>query len=344
MPRHAPPALRELELWLNASIAEAERLLPDILDKSGGVLERELAARPELCTAGMMQRLITIAHELLEGYPRWAHELTSIAVKLLPSIAVPQSRVAIVRRLHAQAWIEHAQTSLGIRATAEARDAIDAARGLLDQTPAQEWYLATADVVEAQILHDLGRRDDAFTMVRRAGAHFVLHGDYDRYLHARMIEAWMFWSAGKHAEARNEDASKRPAGVDVHPRTGGGRRADARGCRGGAPLLRRAGRPAQRAVHRAGVRVTHAPRRIVLNADFEDALTQFAPQTANRLIRPLLRSIAENPTCAPALNGSHIRVLRTRGYAGHPAVCLYYAFDAEAVYPLFVEPYDELLP
>jgi hypothetical protein len=48
--------LRELELWLNANVAEAERLLPDILDVPATLVRQELRMRPELRTAGMIQR------------------------------------------------------------------------------------------------------------------------------------------------------------------------------------------------------------------------------------------------------------------------------------------------
>jgi len=43
------------------------------------------------------------------------------------------------------------------------------------------------------------------------------------------------------------------------------------------------------------------------------------------------------------LPGSRIRALRSHSYGRYPALRLFYSFDEEAVYLLYVEPYDELL-
>lgn len=193
--------LRELQQWLHRSVAEAEVLLPGLLDLSPAVLLQHLGSRPELRTAGMMQRLLDVAHGALAIHPRRAYELTSVAVGTVRSLQVPAGMEVIALRLQGQAWVEHANALRGLGQPGEARDAARCARALFENTPASEWYLAMVDLAESQILHDLGEREPALRLVRRAGSLLALHGDHAGYLQARTIEAWMLWVGGDYAGA-----------------------------------------------------------------------------------------------------------------------------------------------
>lgn len=193
--------LGELEAWLGASVAEAERQLPALLDLPATMLRRELDARPELRTPGMMQRLVELASDALDRYPRRAHELTSIVVEYAPAMEVALDRASVVRRLHAKGWKEHARALLALRRTDEAREALAEARRLFGQTPSHDWYLATVDMVEAPLLHDDGRRAEALELVRHAASEFSFHHDYEHFVEARMLEMWMLWTAGDDAAA-----------------------------------------------------------------------------------------------------------------------------------------------
>ncbi|HEX6087869.1 MAG TPA: hypothetical protein VF266_25275 [Thermoanaerobaculia bacterium] len=199
-----PPAsggLRELESWLRSSVAEAEEQLPALLDLPAAMLRRELDARPELRTPGMMQRLIAVAHEALERYPRRAHELTSIVVAYASAMDAAPERASVVRRIEGQGWQEHARASCALQRTDEAREALATARRLFSQTPANDWYIATVDLVEAPLLHDDGRHAEALELVRHAAAEFAIHHDYQHLVEARMLETWMLSAAGDDAAA-----------------------------------------------------------------------------------------------------------------------------------------------
>ena len=85
-----------------------------------------------------------------------------------------------------------------------------------------------------------------------------------------------------------------------------------------------------------------APRRIVADAKFKRAMERLGSPNAAALVRRVARQLANKPHSAPALDGADVRVLRTRSYAGYPALRLFYTFDAHAVYLLDVQQYDEL--
>ncbi len=60
-------------------------------------------------------------------------------------------------------------------------------------------------------------------------------------------------------------------------------------------------------------------------------------------VKALLLRAVNYPQSAPTLRDNDIRILKTRSYGAYPALRLFYAIDAEAVYLLYIEHYDELL-
>jgi hypothetical protein len=183
---HVPSSLRDLQQWLSASAAEAERLLPELLDMPGPELRRELRACPELRTPGMMKHLLSVAHDALDRFPARAHELTSIVVHYVRSMAVPRSFAPVVRMVQAEAWREHANALRGVGRLERAHRAIRVARALFEDRPASGWHLATVDLVEAPILHDLGHPVEALQMIRAAAPQFAMARDHTRHLQACM--------------------------------------------------------------------------------------------------------------------------------------------------------------
>lgn len=192
--RFAEP--HELELWFQASLAEADRLLPDLLDLPASVLRQQLTARPELRTAGMVQRLTEAAQAALHRFPLRARELTAVAVELAASISLPEGAATLADLLQGEAWREHANALLGLLETDEAQRAIDRARSSFRRLCAGERYQATVDLIEAGMLHDLDRREEALLLVRRAATVFAVVRDHEHYIEAQMLEARMLREAG----------------------------------------------------------------------------------------------------------------------------------------------------
>ena len=188
--------VRDLELWFQASLAEAERLLPDLLDLPASVLRQQLRVRPELRTAGMVQRLTEAAHAALDRFPLRARELTSIAVEQAGSLSLPEAAATLGAQLRGLAWREHANALLGLLETDEARRAIDQARSSFGEMWAGDRYQATVDLIEAGMLYDLGRREEALLLVRRAATVFATVSANEHYIEARMLEARILREAG----------------------------------------------------------------------------------------------------------------------------------------------------
>ena len=199
MDEHRRADFRAAQRWLHENKAEAERWLPRLLDLDGPSLNEELERHPEL-RPGIVQILLGVAQDACERYPERAHELTAVLIEHADWDA-PSCLMVLVPNLHGQAWSTHASALRGLGRYEEALDAIAVAMNFFHQGQVVDWHIANAEVIEAQIRHELGQRAEALVLIRRAAKEFLLHGDRERYVQARIIETSMRWDAGHHADA-----------------------------------------------------------------------------------------------------------------------------------------------
>jgi hypothetical protein len=101
MARTDPAPLRELRDWLSQSVAEAEALMPELLDLPVPRLHLRLSTRPALRTVGVMQCLLDLAEKALGRFRRHAYELTAIAVEIVEDVVLPPQEQEIAWRLRA---------------------------------------------------------------------------------------------------------------------------------------------------------------------------------------------------------------------------------------------------
>ena len=185
--------------WLQENNAEAERWLPRLLDLDGPGLRQELNRHPEL-RPGIIRLLTSVALKAREQSPERAHELTAVLIEQTgwPAPALLSRDIPIVR---GEAWCAHASALRSLGRYEDALHAIVVAVDFFQQGMVLAWHIANAEVIEAQILHDMGQRAKALHGIRRAAEMLLMHGDRERYVQARMIETSMRWDAGQHAAA-----------------------------------------------------------------------------------------------------------------------------------------------
>lgn len=193
--------LREIEQWLNERAAEAQRLLPDLLELPASALCREFRARPELRTPGMLQLILSAAREAMDRFPARAHELTVVAVRNAGQMIVPAALANLRRVVQGQAWRDYAQTLVATGRPGKAQRALAVARAFFAGVRGSAWHLTTVDLVEAPLLDDLGRHEEALAMIGRASYQFACFHDAEGFVQARMLEAAMFLAAGDPAGA-----------------------------------------------------------------------------------------------------------------------------------------------
>jgi tetratricopeptide (TPR) repeat protein len=191
--------IRAAGRWLDENDAEAERWLPRLLDLDAPRLSEELQQHPEL-RPGIIRLLTSVALEACERSPERAHELTAVLIEQT-GWSVPAFLSFQIPIVKGQAWSAHASALRSLGRYKEALHAITAAVDFFEQGTVTAWHIANAEVIEAQILHDLDQRAEALVLIRRAAEVLLVHGDRERYVQARMIETSMRWDAGHHGAA-----------------------------------------------------------------------------------------------------------------------------------------------
>jgi tetratricopeptide (TPR) repeat protein len=191
--------LRVVDRWHREVLAAAGRLLPALLDLSGPSLAAELERHREL-RSGIIQLLLGVVQDAAERCPRRAHELTAVLVAHADVDVLPAG-ILFARYLKGQVFTAHAAALRALGRHEEASQAIAMALALFEQGLGSAWHIAVARVVEAQILHDRGERAEALGRIGQAAEVILEYGDRERYVQARMTEAWMHWDAGDPAAA-----------------------------------------------------------------------------------------------------------------------------------------------
>ncbi|HEU4886734.1 MAG TPA: hypothetical protein VFV49_02530 [Thermoanaerobaculia bacterium] len=198
IPEQLRPSPIEIGRRLHESRTEAGQWVPRLLELSGPDLSRELALHPEL-QPGLSQLLLEVVDETVERNPIRAHELTSAVIEsVVANMPLPLASTAPY--LRGQAWTAHAAALRGIGRHLEALEAIATAYDLYQSALASAWHIAAAEVVEAEILYDMGEREEALQMIDRAAV-LLNHGDVERFVRVRIREALILLEAGDRTAA-----------------------------------------------------------------------------------------------------------------------------------------------
>jgi len=188
------PDPADVERWLHQSRTEAERWLPDLLDLCGSDLSQELSRRPEL-QPGISHLLLDLVDRAIDRNQDRAHELTGALIAQVGT-GMPLPIAWLAPYLRGQAWTAHAGALRAVRRHVEALAAIAVAFDVYQTAHNTSWHIAAAEVVEAQILYDLGERADALHQIRRAAGVILAHGAIELYVQVRMHEWRMLWRMG----------------------------------------------------------------------------------------------------------------------------------------------------
>jgi tetratricopeptide (TPR) repeat protein len=195
-----PDAFREFDEWLSDSTAEAEEIVPGLLELPAELLLRELRTRPGIRTAGLIGLLVTAVRESVDRAPARAHGIALAAARFARSAPVPPQFAFASRVMQGEAWREYARALHATARLGMAARAIRQARRFFADARGRHWHLSTVDLVEAPLLHDRGLRREALQMVREAAVRFQ-PGDPDHFADARLQECWMLCDAGDRAGA-----------------------------------------------------------------------------------------------------------------------------------------------
>ena len=186
---HEPPeTIRSIADRLATEHADAEESLTPILGSPAAFRRANVAAMPEMRTAGVVKKLCAVSRDLREKQPMHALSLADAAGSIAEQLDVDRYSRALVDDLRGTAWLERANALRYLGRHPEALDALDLAERAFEKTPVAAFSIALVQYLRAAIDVELDRCDEALRLARRSAGVFRQFGEHDRYLHARMIE------------------------------------------------------------------------------------------------------------------------------------------------------------
>ncbi len=161
---------------------------------------QRLRKTPGVYTAGMVKQLLERMRSYVETSPANALQVTAFAIEIANALEVTEYPCDYVIKLRAQALRDHAYVLSFMGRYPEALDCAERARRLFAQAPLPEYDLARLALVQATILRNVDRGDEAVALAREAAETFRRFGDMPRHINARVTEAAMIFDSGN-AEA-----------------------------------------------------------------------------------------------------------------------------------------------
>lgn len=199
--REAPEEISALADTLDRESADAAQRLASLVASPIIFKRANVAAQPEMRTAGVVLELSRLARDLREKQPMHALTLADTAVALTDLL--PQNRypAIMVNELRGGAWLERANALRYLGRFQEALDALDIAERAFNGSSVATFSVALVQYLRAVIYCKTDQFEPAVRLARQSARVFRHFGEDDRYIHAKMIEAVVLFQQTRIADA-----------------------------------------------------------------------------------------------------------------------------------------------
>ena len=210
------PSLNALAEQTGSEDREAELLLRDIIHHPIRFLWEDVASKLKYRTGGVVRRLCREVPIVCERQPEFALDLATAASAIaakLPDKHYPANMIAGLRGL-ALKECGNAYWYLGDLQRALA--AFEAATTQYRTLPVHDYAVARVDFSRATVLRELERLDEALLVVRGAGVIFERFGDSQRVQFARLLEGNILHDLGRFDDASGTLEAVHAAALAAH--------------------------------------------------------------------------------------------------------------------------------
>lgn len=160
-----------------------------------------LAARPDLVSSGVLDRLATLADEL-ERDPREGLAIAELATSIADQLPLDSYPRIVVAQLRAHAWKDRARALCYLARYDEAMSALEQAEAALGPVGTLAHDQAIIDFVRSIVLQHLRRYDDAAALLAECRKVFSDHGDERMYRKCTVAAGNLLIRRGDHRAAR----------------------------------------------------------------------------------------------------------------------------------------------
>jgi tetratricopeptide (TPR) repeat protein len=161
-----------------------------------------LASAPDLRSSAAVEQLVEEVRIRAERKPAEALTLAGVAVSVAEALPSPTYPRVVLAQLRATAWKERAQALRYVGKLDEALAAIDTAEERLSSFPATGFDRALVLLTKARILHQLGRAEESYELLRECRQIFTEHGDQRMIICTGIMEASSLYDDDRAEEAQ----------------------------------------------------------------------------------------------------------------------------------------------
>lgn len=198
-----PGELRAVAEMLANEDADAARLLDPLIASPASFRRANVAALPEMRTAGVVRRLCSESRVLRERQPMHALVLADAAIAIADQLPRGRYPDPFVDELRGSGWLERANVLRYLGRYAEATDACDISARAFAQSPVAAYSIALIDYLRAVIFVETERPGEALRLVRKSARVFKQFGEDERFVHAKIVEASVLFDQNRYRDARD---------------------------------------------------------------------------------------------------------------------------------------------
>ena len=175
-----------------------------------------LASSHDLRSSAAVEQLIEEVRSRSERKPAEALTLTGVAVSVAEALPAPLYPRVVLAQLRATAWKERAQILRYVGRVEEALSAIETAEERLSSFPATAFDRALVLLTKARILHEIGRADECYALLRDCRQTFTDHGDQRMVVCTGIMEASSLYDDDRIEEAERLFTELLPVARAIH--------------------------------------------------------------------------------------------------------------------------------
>lgn len=198
-----PGALREVAELLEKEDADGAALLGPLVTSPVSFRRANVAAIPQMRTAGVVRRLCAESRSLRERQPMHALVVADAAIAIADQLAAPRYPQPLLDELRGDGWHERANVLRYLGRPAEALDALDIAERAYSRSPVAVYWTAIVEYSRAVVFLETGRLEEAVRLARKSARIFRQFGEDERYVHAKILEAAVLFDHSRYREARD---------------------------------------------------------------------------------------------------------------------------------------------
>jgi tetratricopeptide (TPR) repeat protein len=199
-PSRPPGALLSRARAIAAADATARELIEPLVRSAIRFREARIEHDERFHTASVVRLLCNAANGMHERQPDFGLLLADTALTIAASL--DGTATPCLGACTGTAWKERANALRFLGRFKEAEEALDrAVDAFHTDLDVEPFDLAIIDYVRATVCAETERFEESVRLARQAAGQFLVYGDQRRYLSARLVEGFGYYSADRHREA-----------------------------------------------------------------------------------------------------------------------------------------------